>query len=302
MRNLGEKLFKYALNQEGKLVHIDSVPNGKNCGCVCPYCGGELIAKKKGEKREPHFAHKGDRCAKYHETTLHQLAKLIIKEGKTVMLPAYKNLKPERIRFKEVEIEERNDLSSLQPDCVGITEEGIRIHIEIFVTHKVDEWKREKIEKNDINSMEIEIPVDFPQNREKLKDFIENSCEGRVWVNYPYSDVLIKKEAQITAQNMARWYMENAKEWLRTPLECGRCVRNKPMENCQYHLYDIVYDDKRYVVCTYKFYKHDNHLGEDGLIPTKDSSGKLTKTIDEAEQRRWDIADGKYPAFFKDCY
>lgn len=306
MRNAGEKVFKYAFNQEGRLVYIDSVPNGKNCGCVCPYCGNELIAKNNGQYRAKHFAHKGEICAKYHETTLHQLAKEIIKEEKTVMLTAYKTLRPGRIHFKEVEIEERKDLSSLQPDCVGITNEGIRIHIEIFVTHKVDERKKEKIEKNDINSMEIEIPVDFPQDKEKLKDFIEKSIEGRVWVNYPYGDELIKQEKQRTSQNRARWYLNNAREWLRTPTACSRCVLNKsttfPWEKCFYQLPDIEYNGERYVVCKYKFYKRDNHLGEDGLIPTKDSSGKLTKTIDEEEQRRWDIADGKDPSFFIDCY
>ena len=32
------KYLKYALNAKGELVHIDSVPNGNDCGCVCPAC------------------------------------------------------------------------------------------------------------------------------------------------------------------------------------------------------------------------------------------------------------------------
>ncbi len=28
----------WALNQEGDLVYVDEVPNGNECGCVCPHC------------------------------------------------------------------------------------------------------------------------------------------------------------------------------------------------------------------------------------------------------------------------
>lgn len=337
MEHANDKILTYALDREGKLVHIESVPNGLDCGCVCPYCHTELIAKNNGQFRAKHFAHKGDVCAAYYETALHLLAKKIIKEEKTVMLPPYKSLKAERIHFKEMEIEERKDTSSLQPDCVGITDEGIRIHIEIFVTHKVDERKKEKIEKNDINCVEIHIPDDFPLDHEKLKDFIENTDEGRIWINYPYGEEIIRKQEQeivkqeiddqeivkqenveqefveqqmdnqeIVEQKRARWYMENAKEWLRTPLECERCVWNKskmfPWEICTHRLLpDIEYEGKTIIVCKNMFYKHDNQLGEDGLIPQKDSSGKFTKTVEEEEQKRWDIANGKYPSFFIDC-
>lgn len=321
MVHANDKILTYAIDKEGKLVHIESVPRGLNCGCVCPFCHTELIAKQ-GEDRAKHFAHKGDVCKEYYETALHLLAKEIIKEDKTVMLPAYKYLKSTKICFKEVEVEERKDSSELQPDCVGITEEGLRIHVEIFVTHKVDERKKEKIEKNGINCVEIRIPNDFPLDREKLKDFIENKDEGRIWINYPYGEEINAKIEKVAPGEAfqertekekpkkvikekggrAQWYMDNAKEWLRTPLECGRCVLNAPRETCFHRLPDIVYNGERYVVCKNMFYKHDNHLGEDGLIPTKDSSGKLTKTIDEAEQRRWDIANGKYPDYFNDCY
>ena len=41
----------YALSAEGKLVHIDSVANGKECGCFCTYSGEPLQAKQ-GAKRK----------------------------------------------------------------------------------------------------------------------------------------------------------------------------------------------------------------------------------------------------------
>ena len=42
------KYLKYALNAKGELVHIDSVPNGNDCGCVCPACKKPLQAKNNG--------------------------------------------------------------------------------------------------------------------------------------------------------------------------------------------------------------------------------------------------------------
>lgn len=41
------KYLKYALNTKGELVHIDSVPNGNDCGCICPACKKPLQAKIK---------------------------------------------------------------------------------------------------------------------------------------------------------------------------------------------------------------------------------------------------------------
>lgn len=66
----------YALNSEGRLVHIDSVPNGNECGCICPACKEPLQAKDAGHIRNHHFAHKlGADCPTALETTLHLLAK-----------------------------------------------------------------------------------------------------------------------------------------------------------------------------------------------------------------------------------
>ena len=39
----------WALNQEGDLVHVDEVPNGNECGCVCPHCKSALCATGTGD-------------------------------------------------------------------------------------------------------------------------------------------------------------------------------------------------------------------------------------------------------------
>ena len=35
----------WALNQEGDLVHVDEVPNGNECGCVCPHCKSRITGR-----------------------------------------------------------------------------------------------------------------------------------------------------------------------------------------------------------------------------------------------------------------
>lgn len=71
----------YALSAEGKLVHVDDVPNGKACGCFCPNCGEGLQAKQ-GTKRKHHFSHlSGTECEAAYESMLHLLAKEKVQES-----------------------------------------------------------------------------------------------------------------------------------------------------------------------------------------------------------------------------
>ena len=68
-------LIPYALNSSGNIVHVDAVPRGKHCGCVCPACEAPLVARK-GEVKVHHFAHANNRPA--CESALHATAKLML--------------------------------------------------------------------------------------------------------------------------------------------------------------------------------------------------------------------------------
>ena len=200
--NTHNKLLTYALDKSGFLTYIEDVANGLSCDCICPCCKEQLIAKNGGKYRKPHFAHSsGSNCQGYYETTLHLLAKEVIKTEKSLMLPVYGKLEPRQIQFEEVEVEERNDSSSLQPDCVGVASDGLRLHIEIFVTHQIDDYKKSKIKEGNINCIEIKIPRDFPLDKELLQAFIVDSTESREWINYPYGEWLYseKQKEQIIA-------------------------------------------------------------------------------------------------------
>lgn len=52
--------LKYGVNEEGILICIEDITRGKT-SLKCPYCNGELTAKK-GKLKEHHFAHNDQTC------------------------------------------------------------------------------------------------------------------------------------------------------------------------------------------------------------------------------------------------
>jgi hypothetical protein len=60
----------------GRLVPITRVPAGLACGCVCPACGGALVARK-GRVVRHHFAHAAATTC-HGETVLHEVGKRIL--------------------------------------------------------------------------------------------------------------------------------------------------------------------------------------------------------------------------------
>lgn len=200
-------LLTYALNSEGKLVHVDDVPKGKNCGCICPACKEKLQAKK-GPQKAHHFAHQpGVDCPNALETTLHLLAKDKIQKAfyekdvfdikflyhsyckelksckfiryddcetnelKTFNLKEYYDTCEQEIPYDE--IQRRSDLkiwSKANPKMPPI-------YIEIFVTHPSD------TEKLHSGNRIIEIKID---DETDINNVIKNGFEDENLT--PYHD------------------------------------------------------------------------------------------------------------------
>lgn len=167
----------YALDANGKPVHVDSVPNGFSCGCKCPRCESPLQAKNGGNERAHHFAHKdGADCVGAVESAIHCLAKEILKESLCVMLPGNAGV----LQFDRVDTEKNYPDLKLRPDCVGYYGGGI-IWIEFKRTHEVDAQKAGKIISARIDCIEIDLK-DSEQDKEKLREFITQSSENRKWI------------------------------------------------------------------------------------------------------------------------
>lgn len=196
MAKKGELLLTYALNAENELVSIANISaRGMECNCRCPKCKDRLVAKLGNGGRKPHFAHQKDSdCHGSYMTALHMLAEKILIEKRTVMAPPYKIIPSKRLSFCSMEREIRSERKDLQPDVVGITEEGWRFHVEIKNTHEVDEDKKKKIIESNITCLEIDVSK---QKLDELENFLLNSDHEREWINNPIYDnqiTIIKRE------------------------------------------------------------------------------------------------------------
>ena len=174
----------YALDEGGALVHVDDVRKGAKCACRCPHCNAPLYAKNAGQCREHHFAHaRGHECEGAYESQLHLLAKEVLQETGRIMLPnSYGNLLPSgSVRIRNVEIEKWDERYGIRPDAEGIMDNGERLIIEFYVSHKIDGKKRQIIVDNHLKCLEIDINYQA-LDKDELKDFLSGSDEDRKWI------------------------------------------------------------------------------------------------------------------------
>lgn len=174
----------YALDKDGVLTHVDDVLKGARCECFCPHCKAPLYAKNAGQIRMHHFAHaKGMECEYASETALHLLAKQIVSETGIVMLPKSEDASMPygQVHLHEVKIEQYDSQYDLTPDAEGIMDNGQRLLIEFYVSHKVQGKKKDTIIKNNLKCIEIDLNYQ-EQNRDTLLDFLTNTTEDRKWI------------------------------------------------------------------------------------------------------------------------
>lgn len=181
-RREAKPYLTYALNKDGKLVHIDSVPNGKICDCVCPHCKGELIAKNGGEQKMHHFAHSnGADCSGAIESALHIMAKEVLQEAKSIFLPSVAHYcAATLLHFETIEIEPHDKTLNLRPDCIGKYEDKM-IWIEFKRSHAVDKRKKGKIISARIDCIEIDLNG-CALDPNELREFLINQTDKRIWI------------------------------------------------------------------------------------------------------------------------
>lgn len=183
--------MRWAIGPDGKHAFIDNVPNGMSCHCTCIKCNQPVMAKNNEVNiKEHHFAHYGDysndnnrKCnGKCDDEMIHKMAEQIICQNKCIMLPNYLHYHARVVDFVEVELEQRNDRSDMQPDIVGITKERDRILIEIKNTNPVHHEKLQKIYEDNLICLEIDVSK---QNQDTLENFLLRESDSRIWLNNP---------------------------------------------------------------------------------------------------------------------
>lgn len=187
----------YAL-KDGNIVSIDDVSSGKECGCVCPACGDELIARK-GEKRMHHFAHRSNEDCEYgYESSLHLAAKAILSRAKKMVIPPVyvefpQSGKPKELLYPEkkididyVKLENRYD--GIIPDIVVYFGDE-HFFIEIYVTHPIDDEKLKKLKEKNISTIEIDLSkIKRDISVEELSDILLKASDRKSWKCNAVSD------------------------------------------------------------------------------------------------------------------
>lgn len=210
--------------RDGRIVAPGDVQSGAACGCVCPGCGGLLVAKKGSIKRW-HFSHLNaephDSCA---ESAIHAAAKQVLLEHGELMVPEFsidisaraldgrkvyehEVLSPvRRIRFDRTVPEET--IGDIRPDVVGYRGER-RLLVEMYFRHRVDLEKREKLVRLGIPAIEIDLSdLEVGIGFDAVKERVVTAIVEKEWLVYPRSGEHLayleeKLQARVDAANDA---------------------------------------------------------------------------------------------------
>lgn len=181
------------------MVHVDSVPRGLKCKCICPYCQEQLLARH-GDIREHGFAHHSNtRQATLnicYMVVLYKLAEQLIQEKKRIRTPSYYGIyKGTDIEFIDVKIDSRFERMDKQPDVIATANDGSQYLIEFLFKYKVQH--KQPIDYNQLTCLEINLSN---QTLESLESFLFSSDEDRRWVN----NVIYFNQIETTYRNAGR--------------------------------------------------------------------------------------------------
>ncbi|AHG22767.1 hypothetical protein Z042_12335 [Chania multitudinisentens RB-25] len=170
-------LLEYAIDKDStKIVHIDEVPNGIKCNCICKACNDELIAKNGGKQKKHHFAHANiEESRSCLMTQLHLAVQYYFLSLKEITIPSvyfeYKGkmlrTKNKKVFIKSSQIEK--SVGKYIADII-VNTDAEQYFIEICVTHKCELGKIDFYKENKINS--VELTFNQSENRE-LNEWID---------------------------------------------------------------------------------------------------------------------------------
>jgi hypothetical protein len=196
-------------NDPTQPVRVEEVANGLECNCYCAMCGGQFVAVQNANT--PHFRHHNcDDCGGSFETAVHLMAKRVLVESKTLMLP-YLKVRPEkrlwkvgssvtqeilvvrRQRFQFDRVEDELWMDGRTPDIV-MWKKDRKLLVEIVVTHAISEDKLKWIRENDYPTIRVDMSwVNYDISREMIRiafyDGRMVNCTPRLnimsWVHHP---------------------------------------------------------------------------------------------------------------------
>lgn len=197
--------------KDGRMWTARQVSAGRSCGCVCPACGGALIAKaQESRRRRAHFAHLVEsNCRTGFETAVHRKAKQLIVDQLFLQLPAWDGEddmpNPPRLLDeagmvvfgRAVELPARTvtlnwaraELQKIdyKPDVTGEDEKG-ELLIEIRVTHAVDDLKQRRVRSEGKRMLEIDLSklrLEQVEDDQEFERQVLGEAANRQWISCP---------------------------------------------------------------------------------------------------------------------
>lgn len=153
-----------AIGPDGRRADVRDVENGLRCHCVCFECEQPVLARQ-GPKLRWHFAHHAPtNCRPSPESELHFFAKSLLADKLWLWIPPAranagnqeKHISRRRkYAFSEVRVEKAD--GNVRPDLILVESGGKALHVEIFVRHRVDPTKLEKLKARGLSSVEIDL-------------------------------------------------------------------------------------------------------------------------------------------------
>ncbi|SUP82351.1 hypothetical protein ACILPN_14695 [Yersinia wautersii] len=209
-------IIEYAVEKETKqIMHIDDVPNGAKCNCICKSCNDELIARNGGKLKKHHFAHRNlieNRACRM--TQLHLAMQHYFLGLDVLTIPqmtfAYKNhtLKTPLIKTKILSATLEHRIGNYVSDVCLNTDTGLYI-VEICVTHKCEPEKVRYFKNNKINSVELVFEYSEDIEIEEWHQRIKNNQVPNEWFYYSESIKAIEchklaVEKEVNERNLRR--------------------------------------------------------------------------------------------------
>lgn len=190
--------------KDGRLFHVLDVPGKSACDCVCPGCGGALVAiNAPGRQVIEHFRHKAAvDCQGGVETAIHRAAKQVLLQTLRTALPDVSEeiavtasdgtVLSETLSLPSTVItaasgEEEPSLDGYRPDVQFLVDDH-RLNIEILVTHAVDAGKAAKVVASGQATMEIDLSHLTFREIHNMTTFTALVCEAvphRQWIYSP---------------------------------------------------------------------------------------------------------------------
>jgi len=176
---------------DGHLVSPDQVERGLACRCTCPGCGSPLIANHGEIRTTQYFSHKYEDCKHAIESALHLASKEAILSSKRIILPplilglgGYSSIWKisDSINFIPEHVDSEKRFDNIIPDIV-IKSGSRRLFIEIYVTHKVDRLKLNKIKKMNESTLEIDLSkLENPISFTRIQELVVDSLDNKKWI------------------------------------------------------------------------------------------------------------------------